>query len=56
VRDDVGQELSGLLELLYEGPGLQAEQLPPPLAELYDGELGFGEPKQLPSEVCVAAR
>jgi riboflavin biosynthesis pyrimidine reductase len=28
--------------LLFEEPGLPAEQLPPPLAELYDGELGFG--------------
>jgi riboflavin biosynthesis pyrimidine reductase len=32
------------LELLFEEPGLPVEQLPPPLAELYDGELGFAGP------------
>ena len=32
------------LELLFEEPGLPVEQLPPPLAELYDGELGFAAP------------
>jgi riboflavin biosynthesis pyrimidine reductase len=32
------------LELLFEEPGLPVEQLPPPLAELYDGELGFAKP------------
>jgi riboflavin biosynthesis pyrimidine reductase len=42
--DEVEQDLSGLLELLFEEPGLAAEQLPPPLAELYDGEFGFGKP------------
>ncbi len=30
------------MELLFEEPGLPVEQLPPPLAELHDGELGFG--------------
>ena len=44
LRDEDGQELSGLLELLFEEPGLPVEQLPPPLAELYDGELGFARP------------
>ena len=33
-----------MLELLFEESGLPAEQLPPPLAELYDGEFGFGKP------------
>jgi riboflavin biosynthesis pyrimidine reductase len=33
-----------LLELLFEEPGLPVEQLPPPLAELYDGEFGFAKP------------
>jgi len=44
LRHEDGQELSGLLELLFEEPGLPVEQLPPPLAELYDGELGFARP------------
>ena len=44
MRDEVEQRLSGLLELLYEEAGLPVEQLPPPLAELYDGEFGFGKP------------
>jgi riboflavin biosynthesis pyrimidine reductase len=44
VRDEVEPDLSGLLELLFEEPGLPVEQLPPPLAELYDGEFGFGKP------------
>jgi riboflavin biosynthesis pyrimidine reductase len=32
------------LELLFEEAGLPVEQLPPPLAELYNGELGFAKP------------
>jgi riboflavin biosynthesis pyrimidine reductase len=32
------------LELLFEEPGLAVEQLPPPLTELYEGELGFATP------------
>jgi riboflavin biosynthesis pyrimidine reductase len=43
-RNEAGSDLSGLLELLYEEAGLPFEQLPPPLAELYDGELGLGKP------------
>jgi riboflavin biosynthesis pyrimidine reductase len=40
VRDEVGPELS-FLEVLFEAPGLPAARLPPPLAELHDGELGL---------------
>lgn len=43
MRDEVGPELS-LLELLFETPGLPAARLPPPLAELYGGELGLQRP------------
>ena len=44
MRDEVQPELSLPLELLFEEPGLAVEHLPPPLAELYGGELGFGRP------------
>ena len=44
MRDEVGAELSLPLELLFEEPGLLVERLPPPLAELYGGELGFRRP------------
>ncbi|MGO4756694.1 hypothetical protein AB4212_50220, partial [Streptomyces sp. 2MCAF27] len=32
------------LEVLYEGPGLPCWRLPPALAALYGGDLGFTEP------------
>jgi riboflavin biosynthesis pyrimidine reductase len=34
----------GRLELLFEEGGLPVERLPPPLAELYDGEFGLRKP------------
>ena len=44
MRDEVRPHLSLPLERLFEEPGLAVERLPPPLAELYGGELGFGRP------------
>jgi riboflavin biosynthesis pyrimidine reductase len=43
--DRRGRQLNDpALELLYEVPGLPVEFLPPPLGELYGGELGFRKP------------